>query len=293
MPLNHHHYQSMKLKRGAVREDGFVFWCYTKNCQGGEWWMSPSQFTECDSRAKASQRIRKAALDDKLKSGSRFKRGDRNQQGDIFWGYNSSAKNGEVWLSEEKFRVKLEKKAVLNKSWTDRNPEKMERLKRDWDRSNPEKVRIYQTQQRHRRRARKRANGGISTRAELISLRKSAKGRCFYCRKKGKLGYDHVGFLIRRARPWKCIRPAFAEIVALPRPDVSPVVIRARCHFVKCLIITQRGIQRQRQLADVRLWISINEVAVGKVIDHGVSFFFKSSRRSLWVWTVRMEAIFQ
>jgi len=156
MERNYRHFSSMRLKRGEIREDGFIFWCYSKNCQGGEWWMSPSQFLECDSRAKLTNLKRKELLCSKLDGLTKLRRGLVNDSGFIFWGYNASAANGEIWLTDQKFKLRLEKKAELNRRWISKNPERMEKLKRDWDKRNPEKVKLIQIQQRHARRARRK-----------------------------------------------------------------------------------------------------------------------------------------
>lgn len=37
-------------KRGDVREDGKVFWSYSKTCAGGEWWLPPEEFSATRSR---------------------------------------------------------------------------------------------------------------------------------------------------------------------------------------------------------------------------------------------------
>ena len=36
----------MKLKRGTTRDDGMIFWGYTKKNQQGEWWVKPVKFNE-------------------------------------------------------------------------------------------------------------------------------------------------------------------------------------------------------------------------------------------------------
>lgn len=48
--------EEKRHKRGDVREDGMVFWCYTKNCHNGEWWFTPERFTKrwaADCKKKA------------------------------------------------------------------------------------------------------------------------------------------------------------------------------------------------------------------------------------------------
>lgn len=192
MNLNIQYDTSMRLKRGAIREDGLIFWCYTKNCQGGEWWMTASQFEKCDSKAKADQLSRKSRLTERLESCPKIKRGTIKSDGKIFWGYNASARNGEIWLTPEKFKLKLAKRSRLNGQWNLQNPERMEYLKRKWDKANPEKVKFFQITQRHQRRAKKRLNGGSCTKEELQNLLEKAKGRCFYCHRKAKLSFDHV-----------------------------------------------------------------------------------------------------
>jgi hypothetical protein len=36
--------ESIKHKRGDVREDGMVFWSHSKSCKNGEWWLSPDKY---------------------------------------------------------------------------------------------------------------------------------------------------------------------------------------------------------------------------------------------------------
>jgi hypothetical protein len=50
--------KTTKLKRGATREDGMVFWGYLKAAKDGEQWMSPDQFLR--SKEMARRRSKKA-----------------------------------------------------------------------------------------------------------------------------------------------------------------------------------------------------------------------------------------
>ena len=42
----------MKLKRGTTREDGMIFWGYTKKDQQGEWWVTENKFNELKELGK-------------------------------------------------------------------------------------------------------------------------------------------------------------------------------------------------------------------------------------------------
>jgi hypothetical protein len=42
----------MKLKRGTTRDDGMIFWSYTKKDQQGEWWVNPVKFNELNELGK-------------------------------------------------------------------------------------------------------------------------------------------------------------------------------------------------------------------------------------------------
>ena len=48
--------EEKRLKRGDVRGDGKIFWCYAKNSKDGEYWIPVDQF---DYRMIAEKRWRK------------------------------------------------------------------------------------------------------------------------------------------------------------------------------------------------------------------------------------------
>ena len=45
----------MKLKRGTIREDGMIFWGYTKKNQQGEWWVTENKFNELKELLKLNR----------------------------------------------------------------------------------------------------------------------------------------------------------------------------------------------------------------------------------------------
>ena len=49
-----------KLRRGDIREDGKIFWCYDSNGANGEWWMTPEQFAAEKTKTNARFRERRA-----------------------------------------------------------------------------------------------------------------------------------------------------------------------------------------------------------------------------------------
>jgi hypothetical protein len=46
--------QTLKLKKGHVREDGMVFWNYGKNYPNGEYWVKKEKFEDLDRKKKES-----------------------------------------------------------------------------------------------------------------------------------------------------------------------------------------------------------------------------------------------
>jgi hypothetical protein len=42
----------MKLKRGTIRDDGMIFWGYTKKDKQGEWWVRQNKFNELNELGK-------------------------------------------------------------------------------------------------------------------------------------------------------------------------------------------------------------------------------------------------
>lgn len=77
-------------------------------------------------------------------------------------------------------------------AWRKANPERTSEYCKKWAKSNPEAVRV----KNHRRRVRKRENGGIHSAADIKKLFKIQKDRCAHswCRVSIKKGYeiDHV-----------------------------------------------------------------------------------------------------
>jgi hypothetical protein len=79
----------------------------------------------------------------------KFKRGQKRDDGKIYWGKSKTCKNGEYWISEEKFYINLEKEKTSKKHWCLKNKEKVKEQSRKstkkWKEKNPEKSKkVYQ-----------------------------------------------------------------------------------------------------------------------------------------------------
>ena len=85
---------NMKLKRGAVREDGKVFWALKR---GKEIWVSKESFNNRINKER--DRFQKKLNELKQKDKT-FKRGYVREDGMVFWAYQASCKNGEKWITK-------------------------------------------------------------------------------------------------------------------------------------------------------------------------------------------------
>lgn len=180
----------MAKKKGFVRSDGMVLWSTRKN--GYEWWMTREQFDAKDAKLKRKSRERYVEGKQKIHRDPSYKRGFIREDGMVFWGYDPRADIGQVWMTQEQFEAKQQWKRNHNQQWAAENAERMNYLKRRWDKNNPEKVKLLHAKTRHRRRARKRKNGGKVSASELASLQRASGGYCHYCGKKKRLSFDHV-----------------------------------------------------------------------------------------------------
>ena len=78
-----------KHKRGDVRDDGMVFWCYSKKCINGEYWINPEKYNKIKEKHEAARKNNKR------------KKGDiRKLDGMVFWSVNNGK---ESWVSPKKF----------------------------------------------------------------------------------------------------------------------------------------------------------------------------------------------
>ncbi len=101
------------------------------------------------------------------------------------------AERTRVWYQENKARAskraaeyyKNNRVAILQytKQWSRDNREKANKTKRLWEIANPEKYRAKVKLRKYRRRARERGAEGSFTAQDIIVIRESQRGRCFYC----------------------------------------------------------------------------------------------------------------
>jgi hypothetical protein len=101
------------------------------------------------------------------------------QKSDRKWRANNLEKKREF---DRKWRAdNPEKKREFDRKWKAANPEKYretrQKSNRKWSAANPEKIRAIS----HRRRARKKGNGGSWTSAEWQTLKRQYRFRCIGC----------------------------------------------------------------------------------------------------------------
>ena len=101
----------VRHKRGDVREDGMVFWCYGQRYADGKYWLMPEEFEAKKAAKKAKEAEKRAALSARIADlPTKLCRGDTREDGKIFWDYGPSYLNGEWWLTPEQFATKKAKK---------------------------------------------------------------------------------------------------------------------------------------------------------------------------------------
>ena len=94
-------------KLGEVREDGMVFWEYSRKLPKGEHWITPERFQELFPRVKPD--------------GSAFKRGDFNSLGAMCL---SVQKGKPTWVSLHSWDLQQAERSERRKEWKARPPEK-------------------------------------------------------------------------------------------------------------------------------------------------------------------------
>ena len=99
-----------RLRRGEVREDGKIFWCYGEKYRGGEYWLDASEYAE--KKAKQADRKRRM-LQGREAGETRLRCGDTREDGMVFWAYGSSYANGEHWVSPARFEAKKTKQSMV------------------------------------------------------------------------------------------------------------------------------------------------------------------------------------
>lgn len=114
----------MKLKRGTIREDGMIFWGYTKKDQQGEWWVTENKFNELKELLK-SNRIKNK---------------------------NTIILNRRKWRSKNKVKIKEYSKKYFP-NYYNKNKEKIVKRAVDWYNNNKdrahERINLYLRKKRN------------------------------------------------------------------------------------------------------------------------------------------------
>lgn len=136
-----------RLKCGAVRADGMVFWCYTTSKQG-EWWVTRERYEikmatnkersqKKSATTKEAMKLARRALEQRLAVEGRRKHGEINAvTGKVFWGYQPSCKDGEFWMEADKFAIAK----AHQKQWEKKLPDSAPRKSRHKDPAYREKA---------------------------------------------------------------------------------------------------------------------------------------------------------
>jgi hypothetical protein len=113
----------VKLKRGNIRSDGMVFWAYEKKRPNGERWITQERFDVKKSTRKIAWHLAK-------KPKGKFKMGHKREDGMIFLRYSNIAKNGERWVTLEKYKEIKNKKRIKDSKRYRENSDVREKYKK-------------------------------------------------------------------------------------------------------------------------------------------------------------------
>ena len=108
----------MKPKYGEVREDGKIY-CGLNH--GKEYWVSEKIFEKKKSQYKKNN----LALDSKI---VKRKRGEVRSDGMIFWAYHYTCKNGEQWVTKDKYISKTEASKIIAAERYKKNPKRCKEI---------------------------------------------------------------------------------------------------------------------------------------------------------------------
>lgn len=127
-----------RRKRGEVREDGKVFWCYN---YGVEYWISAERF---------AVRVEKAREDARR------------------WNRSNPEKRT---IQKARWQKKYAKRISLHlKEWRSRNRSKVRELNRDWQQRNQDRVAELQARKRARRRGAVLADSWVEAVRQIFGI---------------------------------------------------------------------------------------------------------------------------
>lgn len=127
--------RSKRFRRGDVREDGKIFWCYHK--RDGETWFTPEQFIRRKATAKR-RAVRPSRRPEKVEE--RIRRGSVREDGKIFWAYSTACASGERWLPKDRYDYWMEaQRKVAERQRAD--PDFWEK-RRAWAKANKERRKL-------------------------------------------------------------------------------------------------------------------------------------------------------
>jgi hypothetical protein len=113
----------VKLKRGDKRADGMVFWAYEKKRPNGERWITQERFDIKKSTRKIAWHLAK-------KPKGELKAGYKREDGMVFLRYSNISKNGERWVTSEKYKQIKDKKRIKDSKKYRENSDVREKYKK-------------------------------------------------------------------------------------------------------------------------------------------------------------------
>jgi hypothetical protein len=125
-----------KRKRGDMREDGRLFFCYRGD--GREVWVTPEQMAHKAAKAKErNNRYLQSKRAAGIKPENPLKRGFVREDGMVFWAYGNNG--NENWCTAEEAKERAEKARLVKKKFHTTHREEENARSQKWREKNPKK----------------------------------------------------------------------------------------------------------------------------------------------------------
>jgi len=126
--------QTMKITRGFVREDGFVFW---KRKRGVEKWVTPEDF---QAKQAASKAYREANKEKRAASGRAYRAANKEKIAASAKAYCEANKEKVAAAGRAYYQANKEKHAKAMKAWYQSNKSRQAELTKRWLAANQDRM---------------------------------------------------------------------------------------------------------------------------------------------------------
>lgn len=134
----------VRYKRGDVREDGKIFWAYSKNYADGMMWYPEDVFIEKQQRAlEKAKEWRKNNKEKTRKQAAKWRAINPDKYKQIKARCYSKHRESHIERTRAWRERNPEKQSLSSKNWRKNNHEKFTSILKEWRKNNPGKQRTY------------------------------------------------------------------------------------------------------------------------------------------------------